>query len=89
MRAAVANIDAYLTAAALYGAADAALLGEHWEVLLDIARRIPAPRQREWARIVGRYGEVDPQLLERLQRRAAQLGFGDSFLQDEVSALVA
>jgi hypothetical protein len=89
MRAAVARIAADLPSEALSGAADAALLGEHWEVLLDVARRIPPPRQREWARIVSRYGEVDPQLLERLQRRAAELGFGDAFVQDDAVALVA
>jgi hypothetical protein len=89
MRAAVARIAADLPGEALYGAADAALLGEHWEVLLDIARRIPPPRQREWAAIVARYGVVDPELLDRLRRRASELGFGDAFAPEEVQAVVA
>lgn len=79
MRAAVARYAADLPGQALEGAADAALLGEHWDALLDIARRIPTPRQRQWAAIVQGYGEIDPELLARLRARADALGFGDAF----------
>lgn len=87
MRAAVARLAAELPHDALVGAADAALLGEHWEPLLDIARRIPPARQREWANILRRYGEVDAELLARIERRAQALGFGDAF--DHAEALIA
>lgn len=79
MRAAVARHASHLPRSALAGATDAALLGEHWEALLDIARRIPANRQREWAQIVRAYGTVDPDLLARIQTRAQALGFGAAF----------
>lgn len=79
MREAVALHAAELPHAALVEAADAALLGEHWEPLLDIARRIAPASQREWADILRRYGEVDAELLDRLERRAQALGFGDAF----------
>lgn len=79
MRASIALHAADLPPEALMAAANAALLGEHWEPLLDIARRIPPTRQREWAAIVRGYGEVDPELLARIQRRASELGFGAAF----------
>lgn len=79
MRAAVAGHAAELPRDALADAADAALLGEYWEPLLDIARRIPLARQREWADILRRYGEVDAELLARLEQRVRALGFGEAF----------
>lgn len=79
MRVAVASLAAALPQDALAGAADAALLGEHWEALFDIARRIPEAKQREWATIVQGYGAVDPELLARLHARAVALGFGAAF----------
>ena len=86
MRMAVARFAGNLPVDALEGAADAALLGEHWEALLDIARRIPEPRQRVWAAIVKRYGEVDTDLLARIARRAGELGFGHVFEMESVTA---
>lgn len=87
MREAVARHAAGLPSDALVDAADAALTGEHWEPLLDIARRIPPANQREWAAILRRYGEVDAELLERLQSRVQALGFGEAF--DTTAALAA
>ena len=87
MLAAVARLAADLPHAALVDAADAALLGEHWEALFDIARRIPPRRQREWAGIVRRFGEVDPQLLDRLIARADALGFGAAFTIQEAALI--
>jgi len=84
MRIAVARFAENLPTDALEGAAAAALLGEHWEALLDIARRISEPRQRAWATIVCGYGEVDPDLLDRIARRAGDLGFGHAFDKEPV-----
>lgn len=78
MREAVARHAAALPRDALAAAADAALLGEHWEPLLDIARRIPLARQREWMDILRRYGEVDTDLLARIEDRVRSLGFGEA-----------
>jgi hypothetical protein len=73
-RDAVAQIVAAKGAQTLEVAADAALMGEHWELLLDLVRRMPAAKQEELGVIVRRLGEVDPGLMERLERRAAAHG---------------
>jgi hypothetical protein len=73
-RAAVAAILADRPAAALAGAADAALMGEHWEALLDLVRRMQPAKHAELAAIVRGYGEVDPDLLERIEARARACG---------------
>jgi len=39
--------------------ADAALMGEQWEALLDIVGRLPSAKQKEFADVVARYIEVD------------------------------
>lgn len=74
-RAAVAGILAQLERAALAGAADAALMGEHWETLLDLVRRMEPAKQLELAEIVGAFGDVDPDLVARIGRRAREHGF--------------
>lgn len=79
MREAVARIAALLPPGALAGPAHAALLGEQWEPLLDLAARVPPHRQRELAEVVRRFGEVDAELLARIEQRAQALGFGDAF----------
>lgn len=87
MKTAVAAIAVGLTRDALAQAADAALMGEHWEWLLDIASRIPPHKQREWADAVRRYREVDEELWQRVARRAQELGFGDAFADEEAMAV--
>lgn len=79
MREAVAVHARQLPRTALEHAADAALMGEHWEPLLDIATRIPAETQQRWAEVVRRYRAVDPQLWARIRRRAEELGMGAAF----------
>lgn len=86
MKAAVAAIAVQLPREALAQAADAALLGEHWEWLLDIASRIPLHKQREWAGVVRRYREMDEALWLRIAQRAEELGLGDAFAVDEAIA---
>jgi hypothetical protein len=65
-REAVASILARKDTAALEAAADAALMGEYWPALLDLVRRMPERQQVDFAAIVRRYGDVDPELVERV-----------------------
>lgn len=60
----------------------AAMLGELWAPALDLVARMSAPRQREFADILRRYGAVDSELLARVAREAAQLGLGHLFLEE-------
>lgn len=66
-REAVAMIVARRPRATLAQAADAALLGEQWQVLFDLVRRMPADARRQFAEIVDELGAVDPELVERLR----------------------
>jgi hypothetical protein len=75
-REAVAGILAGMPPATLRRAADAALMGEQWEALLDLVRRTPLSTQEHFATIVRTLGEVDPDLLRRLARRAEEVGLG-------------
>jgi hypothetical protein len=73
-REAVASLLATMPAATFERAANAALMGEHWEPLLDLIRRGQAGTQERFAHTVRRLGEVDPDLFARLARRARELG---------------
>jgi hypothetical protein len=73
-REAVATIVAGKPRATLESAAHAALMGEHWEVLLDLVRRMPPSKQGEFAEMARAFGEVDPDLLSRIVRRAEDYG---------------
>lgn len=77
-RVLVADVLAARPPAALEHAAHAALMGEHWEPLLDLVRRMPLERQRELGRVVGTFGEVDPDLVRRISHRAEAHGFAVS-----------
>jgi hypothetical protein len=71
----VAAIVAARGAATLERACEAALMGEQWETLLDLGRRMPEAKQLELAAIIRGLLELpDPELLERLARRAGELG---------------
>jgi hypothetical protein len=74
-----AGIGAGRSQATLENAADAALMGEYWEPLLDLVRRMTQDRQEQFAAIVRSYGAVDPDLLGRIVRRAEEHGFGERF----------
>jgi hypothetical protein len=87
-REAVATIVAGRPRATLANAADAALMGEHWEPLLDLVRRMPVAKQDEFAEIVRTIGDVDPDLLARIVSRADHYGFADRFSEPARPAAV-
>lgn len=64
---------------AIENALTAALMGEYWALILDLAKRLPPAKQREVAALVVPYGEVDPALLRRIVRGVTELGYGDVF----------
>lgn len=68
-----------MPAAAISQALNAALMGEYWHLILDLAKRLPVAKQREIAALVLPYGEVDPLLLRRIVVRVAELGYGEVF----------
>jgi hypothetical protein len=78
-RTTLAGIVADRGHATLRGAADAALMTEQWDTLLDLAALMPAAKQDELAAIVRSFGEVEPALLHRVAQGARQRGFGDRF----------
>lgn len=63
-----------------------ALIGEHWEPLLDVVARMPPVKQDEFVGIVEGLGAVDPDLRGRIAARAAAYGFGDRFVPRAVAA---
>jgi hypothetical protein len=73
-RESVSTIVGAMGEPALRRACEAALMGEQWETLLDLVRRMPAGKHRELADIVQALGTVDPELVARISRRADQLG---------------
>jgi hypothetical protein len=76
-RDAVAEIVAARDGATLELACEAALMGEQWETLLDLGRRLPERKRAELAEIItGLLADADPELLERLAQRAAEVGLG-------------
>jgi hypothetical protein len=78
-RAMLASIIAAQDRTTLQGAGDAALMGEQWDSLLDLAALMPQTKQDELAAIVRSFGEVDPDLLRRVAHGANQRGFGARF----------
>lgn len=81
---AVARFAGDLPPPALQDLARAALLGELWEPLFEVAARAPKSQQIELARTLLPLGDVDPALLERLRARAQDLGFGQAFALDDL-----
>ncbi len=79
IRTAMAQSMARRGGVALQRASYAALVGELWEPLLDIVARMPATRQQEFAGIARGFGEVDPDLFNRITARADAYGFGSQF----------
>jgi hypothetical protein len=70
-RDAVAAIIAARDGSALERASDAALMGEHWTTLFDLATRMPEHKRVELAGIIGRLlRDSDRELLDRLAREA-------------------
>jgi hypothetical protein len=80
IRTLVAEVAASQPRAAMERAANAALMGEHWDALLDMAARMPAAKQRELAEIVECYGEVDPDLVLRVRGQAERHGLAGAFM---------
>ena len=83
LRADVAHIADRLPAGALRAACDAALLGEHWDVLLDVAGRMSKEKQREVEDAVREFGAVDGRLLARIARRSRHYGWAGGFAEPE------
>jgi hypothetical protein len=74
-RPAVAEAMAGLGGAAMAHACEAALMGEQWRVLFDLVARMEPGRQSElWEFATRSIGPVDPELLERVGRQAAEVG---------------
>jgi hypothetical protein len=78
-RAVLAEIVAGRGIATLRAASDAALMGEHWEALLDLGASMPPAKQDELMAIVRSFGDVDPDLRVRVVRLAAHRGYGERF----------
>lgn len=57
----------------------AALMGEYWDTLLDVAVRLNKDKQKEIAALVIPYGDVDPALLRRLVQAVDDRGFIEAF----------
>lgn len=64
----VAEQAARLPDAAIERAMTAALMGEQWQALAQVAQRLPADKQMLVRSIIVGYGAVDAELSERLQR---------------------
>ena len=78
IRTLVAQAAATQPRAAMERAANAALMGEYWDALLDMVARMPTAKQRELGEIIAGYGEVDPDLVLRVRRQA-----GDTLIFQE------
>lgn len=63
-----------------------ALVGEHWEPLLDVVARMPEAKQDEFVAILEGLGAVDQELRDRIAGRAAAYGFGERFVPRAVAA---
>lgn len=79
MRDALSEHINNMPAAAIRQTLTAALLGEHWQLLLDLAQRLPESKQREVAELVVPLGSVDPALLERIVTAVSDLGYRHVF----------
>jgi len=75
----VAMLLGQMPQAALERVVYAAVCTELWDPLLDLVRRMPTPRQRDFAGIVLHYGAVDGGLLRRVAQRALAYGLGHLF----------
>jgi hypothetical protein len=73
-REAVAGIVATMPPGALGRAAEAALMGERWDTLLALVAGMPRASQQELAAYLRRLAPVDGELVQRISRRAAELG---------------
>jgi hypothetical protein len=77
-RDAVAAIVASRDRATLERACEAALMGEHWDTLFDLASRMSAAKRAELGAIVRHtLAPHDPELAARLAARSAQLGLSN------------
>ncbi len=56
------------------GPTHAALIGEYWDVLLDLIVRMPEAKQREFGRALADIGTIDPSLRDRVLRLAGEHG---------------
>lgn len=78
-RAVWAMVAARLPRAALERATQATLVGELWQPMMDLVRRMPREKQEEFAEILAGYGKVDPDLYWRVAACARQNGIDFDF----------
>ncbi len=71
LRRRVAGIAEGLSRASAERLAYAALLGEHWETVLELLGWMSPAKQQELADILSAYGAVDPELFARIAVRAS------------------
>jgi hypothetical protein len=77
-RDAFARAGAQLPRAAIERAAQAVLIGELWEPMFDVVRRMPADKQTEFAEVLRGLAGHDTALDARLLTRARAYGLGDA-----------
>lgn len=77
-RNAFAMAGAQLPRAAIERAAQTVLIGELWEPMFDIVRRMPAAKQTEFAQVLGGLAGHDPALDARLLAQAQAHGLGNA-----------
>ncbi len=83
MRQEVARLAAALPRGTLARISEAALLGEHWPVLIAVVAYMPEAKQAECADIVKAYGVVDPELVQRIAVLAERVGMGRFFAEPQ------
>lgn len=86
IRTAVAHSMTRHPRTALERMVQSALVGEHWEPLLDVVARMPHGKQDEFVSIVEGLGTVDPELRDRIATRAGAYGLGPRFAPRAVAA---
>jgi hypothetical protein len=78
-RAVWAEVGAQLPRAALERVTQATLVGELWQPMMDLVRRMPRERQEIVADILRGYGDVDPELYWRVAEYAQAHGIEADF----------
>lgn len=77
-RNAFALAATHITPAAIKRAAHAVLVGELWEPMLDLVRRMPFSKQCEFAEVLNGFRGVDPDLDQRIVARACANGLSSA-----------
>lgn len=78
MREEFARAGAQLSTEAIQRVALAVLIGELWEPMMDLLRRMPEAKQVEFITVLKSFASVDPLLEQRVVRLAEQRGLGQA-----------